>query len=532
MIAELVSREWDVIVVGAGLGGGIAGRRLAEKGLSVLFVERGLGGPRADRDEPTSEIGDAGGRRDRGFWPEPVHAVIDGRTSTFFGPLGAGVGGTSVFYAASLERPERHDLDDEHPTGGWPAGYDAFSPYFEAAEALLHVCGEPDPLAGEPLPPLLAPPPLSEGDTAMIAALRRGGLHPYRAHLGIRYLPGCMECIGRRCPRPCKMDGRSAGVEPALATGRAALLDGCAVTALRGTRDRVTHLEAVRAGAPLRLRARCFVLAAGGLGSPRLLLGSAGEAWPGGCANASGLVGRNLMFHLSERIAVWPERRADFRGPAKTIALRDFYRVDGVRYGLFQSMGLEASYGSIVQYLNEKFDRSALRGLRPLRELTRLPALVAAGAFGDARIFVGILEDLPYPTNRVVLDPAHPDRPAFEYTFAPELLRRRRAFRRLIKQGLRGLRSFFLHVEPELNLGHPCGTLRFGTDPATSVLDASCRAHGLENLYVADSSFMPTSNGVNPSLTIAANALRVADRLAAEQRGSGSEAPAQDVLGG
>jgi choline dehydrogenase-like flavoprotein len=340
--------------------------------------------------------------------------------------------------------------------------------------------------------------------------------------VGIRYLPGCVECIGHKCPRHCKMDGRSAGVEPALATGRAALLDGCEVMALRGARGRVTHLEAERGGQRLRLRARCFVLAAGGLGSPRLLLRSADAIWPRGCANESGLVGRNLMFHLSERIAVWPARRLDFSGPAKTIALRDFYRRDGMRFGLFQSMGLGASYGSIVQYLNEKFDRSALRGLRPLREFTRLPALVAAGVFGDARIFVGILEDLPYPTNRVVLDPAHPERLGFDYTLAPELLHRRRVFRELIKAGLKGQRSFFLHIEPELNLAHPCGTLRFGRDPATSVLDASCRAHGLENLYVADSSFMPTSNGVNPSLTIAANALRVADRLIVEQRAAGS----------
>jgi choline dehydrogenase-like flavoprotein len=517
MISDLVGRDWDVIVVGAGMGGGVAGRRLAESGLSVLFLDRGASGSRDDRGMLDSEIADPAEREARGFWPEPTHATIDGRSSTFFGPFGAGAGGTSVFYAASLERPERHDMNEDpampHPTGGWPVGFDAFRPYYEAAEALFHVCGDPDPLATEPLPPLLPSPPLSQGDAAMMAAFRRGGLHPYRKHVGIRYLPGCMECIGHKCPNACKMDGRSAGVEPALATGRAAVIDRCEVTALRGSSAGITRIEARRDGQPLELRARRFLLAAGGIGSPRLLLASASEAWPDGCANESGLVGRNLMFHLSERIAIWPPRRADFTGPAKTIALRDFYCRDGMRFGLFQSMGLEAPYGSIVLHLNEKFDRSALRGLRPLRHFTRVPALVAARVLGNARIFVGILEDMPYETNRVVLDAQHPGRPAFEYAFAPELHERRRVFRRMIKESLAGQRSFFLHLEPELNMAHPCGTLRFGTDPARSVIDPSCRAHLVRNLYVADSSFMPTSGGVNPSLTIAANALRVADRL-------------------
>lgn len=471
-----------------------------------------------------------------------MHAMIGGRPSTISGTIGTGVGGSSAFYAASLEWPARHDLKDcgtiRHPTGGWPVGYDAFLPYLETAETLFHVCGAADPLFGERRARLRLAPRMSEGDAVQMEAFRRRGLHPYRMPLDIKYLPGCLEYIGRECPRACKMDGRSAGVEPALATGRAALIDCCEVTALGGAPERITHVNAVRDGETLRLRAKRFVLSAGGLASPRLLLASAGEHWPRGCANASGLVGRNLMFHLSERIAIWPERRANFTRPSRTLALRDFYHRDGRRLGLFQSMGLQASYGDIVQHLNDRFDRSILKSLRPLRELGRIPALAAARAFGDARIFVGILEDLPYETNRVVLDEECPDRLRIEYGFAPELLERRKVFRQLIKKALRGQRSFFLNIEPELKFGHPCGTLRFGADPAMSVLDPFCRAHFLENLYVVDSSFMPTSSGVNPSLIIAAKALRVADRLtaasglcdrprhdAARPAGRGREAP-------
>jgi len=113
----------------------------------------------------------------------------------------------------------------------------------------------------------------------------------------------------------------------------------------------------------------------------------------------------------------------------------------------------------------------------------------------------------------VTWDARAPEAIDIDYTLNPELLARRRAFRRAIKAGLRGHRAFFLTHAPELNFGHPCGTLRMGCDPATSVLDAECRAHGIGNLHVADASFMPSSMGVNPSLTIAANALRVAEGI-------------------
>jgi choline dehydrogenase-like flavoprotein len=542
VIGDLVEKCWDVIVVGAGLGGGIAGRRLAEKGLSVLFVESGPATPREDWNGWTAATDDPETRRLNGHWPDRVHAVIDGRASSFFAPIGTGVGGTSAFYAATLERPERHDLEDvatmPHPSGGWPVGYDAFLPYFEAAEDLLAVCGEVDPLSAERPAVLRAAPPMSAGDAAMMGALAAAGLHPYRKHVGARYLPGCAECFGRRCPRGCKMDGRSAGVEPALATGLAAVLDGCEVLALRGSRRQVTHLEAVRGGEMLRLRARRFVLAAGALGSPRLLLASASADWPNGCGNDTGLVGRNLMFKLVERIAIWPEhrsgafrRRGSASGPLTAISLRDFYQRDGVRFGHVQSVGLDASYGDIVQHLKGWFDRSAPKGLRRARGLVRAPAFVAARVLGDAKIFQGLLEDLPYPDNRVVFDPADPRRIGFEYTISDELRARRRAFRALIR-GIRGRRrSFFLHVEPELSLSHACGTLRFGSNPATSVLDPWCRSHAVPNLHVADASFMPTSTGINPSLTIAANAVRVADAIGAELGASGprgSKLPAGD----
>ena len=522
MISEITEKHWDAIVVGTGMGGGTLGRRLAESGMSVLFVEKGPAGKRAESQSLDPEIGEEIARRVRGFWPTTMSAVVDDETLEFFGPVGAGVGGTSVFYAAALERLERHDLesteDMRHPTGGWPIGYEAFVPYYQQAEAMYQVCGTPDPLNPMDCQSLLKPPKLSAVDASMMQGFARQGLHPYRMHVGIRYIPGCTECIGHKCPRDCKMDARSAGIEPALATGRAEVLDHCEVRTLHGSSDRISYVEAVRHGEVLKLTGGVVVLAAGGYSSPRILLASASERWPNGCANESGVVGRNLMFHANEFIAIWPERNGPFERPLKTISLRDLYSIDAQRYGSLQSMGLSASYGNIVQFLNERFDRSMLRNLTFLREFLRIPALVATGIFGKAKLFAALLEDLPYSENRILYDRHEPSKIAFTYTVSDELKARHRAFRKALKSALRPMRSYFLNTDLDLNFGHPCGTVRFGDNQATSALDQGCRAHALKNLYVVDSSFMPTSGGVNPSLTIAANALRVADLLVDNRR--------------
>lgn len=519
MNADIIRRQWDVIVIGAGIGGGSMGRRLAERGLSVLFVEKGPFGHDTEEQYLSTTLEDPFARKIRGFWPKRVAATIDGREMSFFGAIGAGVGGTSSFYAATLERPERHDIDElkdrPHPTGGWPVSYDAYRPYYGLAEQMFEVCGEADPLSEEPDPGLRSPPPLAADDRDMTESFRRKGLNPYYVHMGVRFVPGCQLCFGHKCPRRCKLDGRTAGVEPAVRTGQAFVLDNCDVQAIRGTRDRVSHIEVIRHGERATLKARTYVLAGGGLGSPRLLLASKSPEWPNGFGNSNDLVGRNLMFHLTEMLAIWPASGSRSSGPSKALALRDFYFRNGMRFGALQAIGVDASYGMIVHYLNGLYDRSIFRRIRAGRELTRIPAFIAARMFGNAKIFAGIIEDLPYSENRMLLDPEDPERLRFHYSFAPELHHRRRQYRRIVKKALSGHRTAFLNMQPDLNLAHSCGTLRFGNDPATSVLDANCRVHGVRNLYVTDSSFMPTSTGINPSLTIAANAIRVADHIVA-----------------
>ena len=510
-VAGTVEGSWDAIVIGAGMGGGIVGRALVEHGLTVLFLEKGRAGWRAEETGLEAGVEDPVARRLRGAWPDPIEVTQDGRRQTFFAPLGSGVGGSSVFYAATLERPDPREID-----GSWPIPYEALRPCYDRSEAILSIHGEPDPLSEVACPELRVPPSLNVADARIAARLRANGMHPYRLHTALRYLPGCAECLGRKCPRPCKMDGRSAGVEPALASGRATLLDECDVLRLDGTGRRVTSVQVRRGGQTLSFQSPRIVLAAGALSTPRLLLASTSEDWPQGCGNASGQVGRHLMLHLNEMFAVWPGRleAPEGAGPSKGIGLRDLMRLGDARGGMVQALGVDAREPLILHALRTRLATSRLGRTRLAREAARLPAKVAARTLGTAKLFVGLLEDLPSPTNRVLLDPARPSRIVVDYQVPDELQARRALFRAGIQRAFRGLRPLFLNYAPEPNWGHPCGTTRMGASTATSVVDPSCRVHGMDNLWIVDSGVFPTSLGVNPSLTIAANALRVASHVA------------------
>ena len=243
------------------------------------------------------------------------------------------------------------------------------------------------------------------------------------------------------------------------------------------------------------------------------MLASTSDAWPDGLGNENGLVGRNLMFHSSDWFAVWPKRRGSPSGFRKAIALRDLYMVDGKRLGSVQSTGLSAGYGNVLVYLYRWFDLSRFRRLRLVRPLLRIPAKIAALLFGNATIFAMIMEDVASPENRLLHDPDHPGRIRFRYNVSADMKQRTAFARRVVALRLKGFRKFWLQPDVMVDLGHPTGTCRFGSEPNTSVLDPDCRVHGLENLYVVDGSFMPSSGGANPSLTIAANALRVGEAI-------------------
>jgi choline dehydrogenase-like flavoprotein len=560
---EEVSKEeaadtlWDAVVVGTGMGGSTTGYALARAGWHVLFIEKGRFLQTEDAGAATPDGDDAELRLSQGWWPHRLHGTTSSGDLEFHAPLGCGTGGSTLLFAAGLERFSPLDFAPRgnHPTAvdstlpaRWPVGYDELRPFYERAETLYRVRGTVDPLAPDGGSTLLQPPPLSERDAHLETSFRSNGLHPYRIHVGCEHVAGCELCTGV-CSRGCKSDAARIALLPALERHGASLLARTEVVRLEADRATVRQVVCRRDGETFRVRGRLVVLAAGAYMSPVILLNSQSESWPRGLANTSDAVGRNLMFHFGDMIAIAPLRRLSAEGPPKSLALNDFYLAEGMKLGTFQAMGVAMNVGQIMHYMRymaqtdtvwwKKFASPDPVWWRKLSSpIVRATAWAVFHTYRlkYAALWATILEDLPYRHNRVVLDPDRPNGMRFEYRYADELKLRLATSRRLLAQALRPHRMLVIPKETPLNFGHVCGTCRFGDDPVDSVLDRNNRAHGLDNLYVVDASFFPSSGGTNPSLTIAANALRVAEVITARstawinERRPGSPSPSPQAV--
>lgn len=507
--------EWDVAIVGAGMGGAAAGYALASAGHRVLLIEKGLAEFSQD-DDDDPDTSDEARRLRHGRWPHQITGSVNARSVRFFPALGCGLGGSTLLYSAALERfsPVDFEIADDLDRPVWPMDYRSLEPYYQMAERLLQVRGTQDPL--QPTSHIVEPPVMTRCDQHFFDSAESNGMHPYRVHTACRYIEDCSNCGGSVCHKSCKFDARRAFIEPAVATGNVTILDQCSVEKVEAHEDAVTALSCRKNGEVFTIAAKFYVLAAGALSTPLLLLNSTSEFWPNGVANTSDLVGRNLMFHVSDFFAVWPRGMTRVSAPGKSIALRDFYEHDGTKFGVIQSTGLTASANNILHFLKSAIDRNGWIWLKPLKPFLRIPAMIGALISGKATIFASIMEDFPYPENRVKPDPREPNGMFFEYTIHEELRQRIQTFRRHYRRAFKRHRLMILGPEVNLNYGHACGTCRFGAEPSKGVVDANNRTHDLSNLYVVDASFFPTSGGANPSLTIAANALRVGAHIADE----------------
>ncbi|MEV4349316.1 GMC family oxidoreductase [Actinoplanes sp. NPDC049596] len=516
--------HWDVMVIGSGPGGATTAARLAETGRRVLILERGEFLPR-ERDNWNSEavFGQAKytaretfyDRYDRPFRPE-LHSYV---------------GGNSKVYGAALFRLLPHDFGDVvHADGvapAWPLDYTDLEPYYSRAEHLFWVHGRhgEDPFAGPagrdyPHPPVRHEPRIQQ----LSDDLERSGLHPFHLPMGVALAQDeagrattdshCIRCDrvdGFPCLLGAKADAETAVLRPALARHpNLTLMTGTTVKRIDTdpTGRSVTGVTALLAdGSVQRLTADVVILSAGSILSAALLLKSANERHPHGLANSSDQVGRNYMRHNNLALIAF-SREPNPTVFQKTLSLNDFYG---------PSSYWDYPMGNI-QMLG-KSDSWQIKAAAP-RGLGWAPAAPYEQVARHSLDFWLSSEDLPVPESRVTVRSDG----AVKLALSPgnntkSLDRLRVTFQRVLSRlgivDTHAVRSLYLHKAFDVAAtAHQAGTARFGTDPATSVLDLNCRTHDLDNLYVVDGSFMPSIGAVNPTLTIIANALRVGDHLA------------------
>jgi choline dehydrogenase-like flavoprotein len=498
--------DFDAAVIGSGAGGGTAAAELARGGLRVLLVERG---GRLDDTES--------GQDERRMLVE--RAACDDRAIELNGHdvrviAGGVTGGSTSLFGAALLRPSRADFEPgrfyaahlDRSLWAWPVPYDEMEPYFDRAEDLYGVAGDHEEVAphlGRRRRPYLQPAePLEPISERLAVASRRLGLHPFRLPLAIDFARcrRCATCPGYACPTGARASSFSRAIEPAARTHSLTVWERCEVERIETAAGRARGLW-VRfrdSGRREFVRAGVHLVGAGAIGTPALLLASA-------IANESDQLGRNHMCHLgAAAAAVYVRPTGAAERFSKQIGLSDFYLGT-------PDFAHKMGYAQAVP----------VPGPLTLREHApiALSPRIASALHRRSLLFVGSIEDLPQATNRVTL--RRDGRIRLDRRFHPYDVQRARHLARALRRVLRraGAAWTFAQVAADAHehVAHQVGTCRFGRDPLRSVLDPQCRVHGYENLYVVDGSFLPTSLGVGPALTIAANALRVAAHILKER---------------
>ena len=496
-----MTARYDIIIIGTGAGGATMARALADSGARLLVLERGDFVPREEENWNPEAVWKHLRYRVREQW-------IDRSGEEFRPYTHYCVGGNTKFWGSVLYRLRREDFQAmEHVDGvspAWPIDYETLEPYYDRAERLYHVRGQhgadpseaprnPFPYDAVPHAPVMA---------RIVEQLRLLGLNPSSLPLGLLRLGqegGCVLC-GTCNSFPCKVHAKSdaevvcihdAVRRPTVtlwtnALARRLLVNSCG--------RKVEGVEVERNGHVVRVEAPVVVVSCGAVNSAALLLRSTDAKHPAGLANSSGLVGRRYMAHLATMMQGFHPFRPNDTVFQKTVGLNDFYLrgPDGYPLGQIQSQG--RTHGVMAQTVAPWIPRWAY------------DAWVARGVD-----WLVMSEDLPRDDNRVTVDPDG----RIRLHYQPNNMA---AHNRLVKEMKRILRrlGFWVvvaHSHRDRNTTHQCGTLCFGTDPRSSVLDPYCRTHDVENLFVVDASFFPSSAAVNPALTIVAQALRVADHI-------------------
>lgn len=494
--------DFDVIVVGGGAGGATFAYACARAGKSVLVLERGSRYTSSSpaHDEQAMLIDK------RPYDDRKVDVNGAARLLYMGGVLG---GGTSI-YGGALVRPSEEDFQPGKYYGKriprtiweWPISYADLEPYYTEAERLYGVagCGQEDyaplqkPAHGYPGSPL----PLHPLNQRLITANRVHGLRPFQLPLAIdssRCLR-CGVCAGYVCPTGARSsadqllerasaDGLKLRIRTQVEVERLFQEPGSGAT-LIAVIDRETGQRSC-------YRARRYALGAGAIGSSLLLLRS-GLGGP--------LVGRNYMMHLS------------------SIVVGVFSKTNSADTSFIKQVGFADYYFGTKKFPHKMGMVQSLPVPGPLMTAKMSPYLPAAvRQFLRQRILplAGLIEDLPNPANRVTLGPKGEAKLAHRY--GKYDIYRRKRFTPYIAKILKRAGAVYCTSRQRISdehVAHQCGTLRFGNDPTQAVLDADCRMYDNPNVFAVDGSFLPTSLGVGPGLTIMANSLRVATKVVAE----------------
>ncbi|HEY1346861.1 MAG TPA: GMC family oxidoreductase [Streptosporangiaceae bacterium] len=512
-----MNEHYDVVIIGSGAGGGTLAHTLADSGKSILLLERGNFLAReTDNWDPRPVFVD-GKYISKDTW-------YDGDGKPFQPQVHYFVGGATKLYGAALYRLRPQDFGEiKHIDGispAWPLGYDDFEPWYSRAEHMyqVHGNGGEDPTEGHRSEPYPWPAVSHEPRIQQISDdLAQGGYHPFHAPCGIMLNEAdrprstcirCTWCDGYPCLVHAKSDADVIAVRPLLGRPNVTLVTGAEVTRLETDSSGriVTGVAVERDGSREVYTGDIVAVCAGAANSAKILLNSASDAHPQGLANGSDQVGRNYMFHNCKAVVALCTEPNDtvFQ---KTLGINDFYLPTqdyGYPMGNIQMIG--------------KSNAEAMRGEKP--KLTKLsPEWTLTDVAKHAVDFWLTTEDLPKPENRVTTDADGRVHLAYQMTNNDEAFRLYGELRKILNHTgmaehhvLR--KNFYMDMDiPVAGCAHQAGTCRFGTDPATSVLDTNCRAHELDNLYVVDTSFFPSIGAVNPALTAMANALRVGDHL-------------------
>lgn len=522
-------KHYDIIIIGTGAGGGTLAYRLGATGKKILVLERGDFLPREKANWDAVEV----------YQKERYHTEerwYDKDGQTFRPQTGYWVGGNTKVYGAALLRLRERDFEAVIHKGGispaWALKYQDFEPYYTQAEKLYDVHGlrgedptEPPMTADYPYEPVSHEPDME----AIAESIRNLGYRPFHLPLGLklnevdRALSPCIRCDtfdGYPCLVGAKADAEVNAIRPAQkAYENLTLLTRAKVLKLHTSESgrEITTVEVELTGDTSSIQAEIqhfsadiVVLACGAINSAALLLKSANDTHPDGLANRSDQVGRNFMKHQAIALVALGTQpnRARFQ---KTIAVSDFYWGEP---DFPYPMGMVQNTGNV---LPDMLPAEAPPMLAPYIKL--IPEfglkLVAERSVG----WWLQVEDLPDPNNRVrmVGDQLHLDYIPNNTEAADRLIHRWTSVLKSAHAETKHVIPFSIYPRnhvPVQAVGHQCGTCRLGRDPNTSVLDLNCRTHEIENLYVVDGSFFPSNSGVNPTLTIIANALRVGDHLA------------------